>query len=124
MVSLVAQSLSTCQNGHLILQTLVTTGKPATPTPRGVFRVISKASPSVMRNPAYRTWIAQYWIQWVGAGASVADGYGIHPAPWLKQFGPGTDNAKTGSLGCIQVPDPYMGQLYQWVDTSTTVIIY
>ena len=55
-------------------------------------------------------WIA-YWYK----------DYALHGAPWVKEFGIGTDES---SHGCINIPVEDAHWIHDWVQIGTTVVIY
>lgn len=121
-ISLTDQALTAYQDGIPLLKTLVTTGRPALPTPTGDFAVVRKNSPWRMVSEYPPGSIGYYppsWVQWVLWFTN--DGYGIHDAPWRSTYGPGTE--QYGSHGCVNVPAASMQQLYSWADVGTRVMI-
>jgi lipoprotein-anchoring transpeptidase ErfK/SrfK len=123
VISLACQELSAYQDGTPVLSTLVTTGRPALPTPTGHYSVLSRSSGYRMVSSwRYGTigWYPPSWVTWVLWFRS--DGYGIHDASWRSAYGPGTE--ASGSHGCVNVPHAGMRTLYAWAVTGTTVDIY
>lgn len=47
--------------------------------------------------------------------------YALHGAPWVKEFGIGTDES---SHGCINIPVPDSQWLWNWVEMGTTVVTH
>lgn len=116
-----AQELTACQDGAVILDTPVTTGRDELPTPAGSYSVLRKSSPWLMHSPWGRH--SRYWYpdSWVKYTLWFIPGYAIHDAPWRQSYGPGTETA--GSHGCVNVPRPAMDQLYAWADVGDPVLI-
>jgi lipoprotein-anchoring transpeptidase ErfK/SrfK len=122
VVSIPNQELEALQDGVVLLDTLVTTGRPSLPTPVGSFAVMAKYSPYHMISPwppgnQYYyppTWI-QYALLWHDGG------YFIHDAPWRYHFGPGSDTEFGGTHGCVNVPGASIGWLYGWAEVGTKV---
>jgi lipoprotein-anchoring transpeptidase ErfK/SrfK len=122
VISLAKQSLTAYQDGVQFLSTLVTTGRPALPTPPGTYSVLRKNSPWLMRSEYPPGTIGYYppsWVSWVLWFRN--DGYGIHDAPWRYYYGPGTN--LYGSHGCVNVPHSSMAQLFPWADLGTKVLV-
>ena len=124
VVSLVKQELMALQDGVVLQDTIVTTGRPALPTPPGLYHIFYKSSPYHMHSP----WPSgnKYWYPDVDmkyAMEFLDGGYFLHDAPWRSHFGPGSDSENGGTHGCINVPNSPMGWLYNWADMGTTVVV-
>lgn len=86
-------------------------------SPDGVFKIITKKSPSVLVGETYRTEV-EYFIPF-------AYDVGIHDASWQSDSSFGTDFYKTsGSHGCINVPPSFAAALYDVIEIGTPVIAY
>jgi len=124
VVSIASQELMALQDGVVVLDTLVTTGRPTMPTITGTFQILVKYSPYCMRswpgNPY--PWVGCVGMQY--AMEFESSGYFIHDAPWRSRYGPGTNN-DNGTHGCVNVPrDAYqMDFLYGWTPVGTPVIV-
>jgi lipoprotein-anchoring transpeptidase ErfK/SrfK len=122
LISLADQRLTAYQDGVTVLTSLVTTGRPALPTPAGSFVVLRKSHPWLMHSDFPRS--SPYWypdspvtyVLWF-----TNQGHGIHDAPWRGSYGPGTQAA--GSHGCVNVPFGSMKVLFAWADVGTRVVI-
>ncbi|MBP2650489.1 MAG: hypothetical protein H6Q74_1314 [Firmicutes bacterium] len=103
-ISLSAKSLSLFENGILIKKYPIGIGKSITPTPIGVFTIITKQP-----NPG-----GPYGAMWLGLSLIH---YGIH----------GTNNPSSigmhSSHGCIRLHNQDVLELAQQVQVGTTVII-
>ena len=122
LISLSQQTLTAYQDGVKQLTTYVTTGRPALPTPPGVYSVLRKNHPWQMVSdfpPSSPYWYPPSWVQYTLWFRP--DGYAIHDAPWRSTYGPGTQ--QYGSHGCVNVPMPTMSTLYAWADVGTRVIV-
>ena len=130
VVSLRNQWLLAFQNGRLVLDSPVTTGRPELPTPPGVYRVLAKYAPYRMVSPwpssspfYYPATSVRYALQFR------ADGYFIHDAGWRSVFGPGTNlphrdpGDPLGSHGCVNVPTTVERTLFRWAGVGTTIEI-
>ena len=123
VVSLVCQELTAYENRVPFVSTLITTGRPALPTPPGQYSVLSKISPYQMVSPwppGSPFWYPPSWVTYTLWFRS--DGYAIHDAPWRSVYGPGTQ--LNGSHGCINTPFAPMQKLYPWAPVGTAVRVY
>lgn len=109
------------KDGQLQLETDIVSGKPATPTPTGVFYIWDKEENATLRGENgdgtnYETPVS-YWmpINWTGVG--------IHDASWQPQFG-GTWYQEHGSHGCVNTPPETVAKLYAMVEEGTPVIVF
>jgi lipoprotein-anchoring transpeptidase ErfK/SrfK len=132
VVSIAKQQLWAYQDGKLVMTSLVTTGMPQLPTPRGTFHIFLKEtnvmfySPWPPGSPYYYTpEHINYAMEFLGGG------FYIHDAPWRHEFGPGTNvphtdpdgTHETGSHGCVNMPTSTAAQLYHWIMLGATVVI-
>jgi len=123
VISISRQELTAFQDGTAVLTSLVTTGRPALPTPPGVYRVFARYSPYEMISPwGYGSpfWYPPSWTNW--AMEFRAGGYFIHDAPWRSWYGPGSD-IYNGTHGCVNVPHNNMAFLWNWTPNGTTVVV-
>lgn len=110
------------QNGHVILDSEVVTGKPnGDDTPSGVFDIWSKQRNATLRGQndngtAYAQPVA-YWMPIDNTGV------GLHDAPWQPTFG-GNWYLTHGSHGCINQPPSFAPKLFAAVTVGEPVIIY
>jgi L,D-transpeptidase catalytic domain/FG-GAP-like repeat len=126
VISLTCQELNAFQDGNLVMDTPVTTGRPALPTLPGWTQVYAKNHPFEMISPWpygspywYAPSLVQY-VTWFRAG-----GYGIHDAYWEPDsaLGPGSENSGYASHGCVHVPLATAQQMYNWADIGTPVFV-
>jgi len=123
LISLSRQVLTAYQDGTPVLTTYVATGRPALPTPPGVYHIFAKYSPYKMISPwAYGSpyWYPPSWTNW--AMEFAGGGYFIHDAPWRSWYGPGS-NIYNGTHGCVNVPYSPMSFLWGWTPMGTTVVV-
>jgi lipoprotein-anchoring transpeptidase ErfK/SrfK len=123
VVSLSRQVLTAYQDGTAVLTTYVATGRPALPTPPGVYHIFAKYSPYLMVSPwPYGSpfWYPNSWTNW--AMEFAGGGYFIHDAPWRSWYGPGS-NIYNGTHGCVNVPYSPMAFLWKWTPMGTTVVV-
>jgi len=123
VVSITRQHLWAFDGAHLVLDTVIGTGRPELPTLLGTYHVFSKASP--YRMVSEWPYGSPYWYAPVSmdyAMEFIAGGYFIHDAPWRTRWGPGA-NIAAGSHGCVNVPMPVMGTLYRWTSVGVEVVV-
>jgi len=123
VISLSRQVLTAYQDGTAVLSTYITTGRPALPTPPGVYHIFRRYSPYLMVSPwGYGSpfWYPPSWTNW--AMEFAGGGYFIHDAPWRSWYGPGS-NTYNGTHGCVNVPYSQMSFLWNWTPMGTTVVV-
>ena len=123
VISLSRQVLTAYQDGNAVLTTYVATGRPALPTPPGVYRIFARYSPFEMISPwpyGSAFWYPPSWVNWAMEFRS--GGYFIHDAPWRSWYGPGS-NIYNGTHGCVNVPYSPMAFLWGWTPIGTTVVV-
>ena len=124
VVSLLKQELMALQDGVVLQDTVITSGRPALPTPPGLYHIFYKASPYLMHSPwppGNQYWYPDVHLKW--AMEFIEGGYFLHDAYWRTQFGPGSDSLHGGTHGCVNVPNAPMEWLYGWADMGTTVVV-
>ncbi|WP_179395246.1 L,D-transpeptidase family protein [Lacticaseibacillus absianus] len=104
------------KNGQLVMDSAVVTGKPATPTPSGVFAIWAKQRNATLKGEDYATPVA-YWMPINDTGV------GLHDSPWQAQYG-GTWYQAHGSHGCVNNPPAFIAKLFSVVDNGTPVIVF
>ncbi|HET9847120.1 MAG TPA: L,D-transpeptidase, partial [Candidatus Dormibacteraeota bacterium] len=123
VISLSRQVLTAFQDGTAVLTTYVATGRPALPTPPGVYHVFARYAPYKMISPwPYGSpyWYPPSWTNF--AMEFIGGGYFIHDAPWRSWYGPGS-NIYNGTHGCVNVPYSPMSFLWNWTPIGTTVVV-
>ena len=123
VVSLSRQVLTAYQDGTAVLTTFVATGRPALPTPPGVYHIFARYAPYQMISPWPPS--SPYWYpnSWTNFAMEFAGGgYFIHDAPWRSWYGPGS-NIYNGTHGCVNVPYSPMAFLWNWSPIGTTVVV-
>jgi lipoprotein-anchoring transpeptidase ErfK/SrfK len=112
-VDLSEQRLKAWEGSSLFLETLISTGLPSTPTPKGEFRIWTKLRATRMRGGtgryAYNLPNVPYTMFFEGSGIPGWKGYGLHGAYWHNAFG------TQRSHGCVNLPIEIAKQLYYWV---------
>lgn len=122
-IVLSAQHLTAYEDSKVIVSTDVTTGRPGMETPVGTHHIMEKYSPYRFISPWPRgdpNYFDPLDVKW--AMLFAAGGYFIHDAWWQQNWGPGA-NTKSGSHGCVNMPESAMGTLYQWAQVGDEVIV-
>jgi lipoprotein-anchoring transpeptidase ErfK/SrfK len=127
IVSLQTQQMRAYQNGKVIVDTPVTSGRPALPTDVGEMHVVRKDSPWTMKSPWPKgspDWYPDTPVQMVVWFTST--GEGMHDASWQPAgtYGPDSQTGPYASHGCIHVPLAAETTLFNWATLGTPVVIY
>lgn len=127
VASLSAQQLWAYEDGRLVKDTLITTGRPELPTDIGVMHVLSKDTPWKMHSPWPKG--SPYWYPDTTVRKVVwftVTGEGLHDAAWqpVSTYGPGGQFTASASHGCIHLPDAAEDFVFDWADAGATVIVY
>lgn len=134
LVNLTTQHLYAYQDGVLVNDFLITSGRPELLTPTGNFTVLDKAANVTFYSPWPPSSPYYYSPEFVPYALRLTnDGIFIHAAPWREpgDFGPGTQyphtlpdgTQSTGSHGCINTTTADGGWTYNWAPIGTPVII-
>lgn len=123
-VDLTTQHMWYLQNGTVIFESDVVTGKNSTITPPGVYTILEKLSPTVLvgnmdpvtKQPEYRTPVT-FWMRVTWSGI------GFHDATWQPAFG-GDVYLWNGSHGCINMPYYSAQELYSLIEIGVPVVIH
>lgn len=116
-VDLSQQKLYLLENGQIVMEYPISSGKLETPTPTGEFRVIHKQD-MVYSKPT-GCWLT-FWV-----GFTMDGKYGFHETPVCSGKRVGED--KMGipdSAGCIRLKLGEAEEFYNWVEIETSVEIY
>jgi lipoprotein-anchoring transpeptidase ErfK/SrfK len=89
----------------------VSTGLPGTPTPVGQFRIWIKLTKDDMSGPGYYLPNVPYVMYFYR-------GYGLHGTYWHRNFG------APMSHGCVNLPTPDAGWLFNWASVGTRVVTH
>ncbi|GAC1574016.1 MAG: hypothetical protein NVS3B24_00660 [Candidatus Dormibacteria bacterium] len=126
-LSLTAQELWAYQDGKIVQDSLVTTGRPDLPTDVGAMKVLWRQSPWKMHSPWPRS--SPYWypdsmvqkVVWF-----TITGEGFHDSSWepASLYGPGGQFTSSASHGCVHVPLAAESFLYDWAQVGASVIVY
>lgn len=116
-VSISNQCLWAYVDGEQVMSTNVVTGNAGNhDTPRGVFRILTKARNTVLVGDDYESPVS-YWM------ALTWRGVGLHDASWRSSFG-GSIYTYNGSHGCINMPEWAASQLYNTFGAGTPVVVW
>ena len=126
-ISLQAQRLTAYDRGRVVVDTLVTTGRPALATDVGAMQITRKDSPWTMRSPWPKgspEWYPDTPVRMVLWFTE--NGEGLHDASWQPDatLGPGSQNGPFASHGCVHLPLPAVTTLFQWAPIGTPVVVY
>jgi lipoprotein-anchoring transpeptidase ErfK/SrfK len=131
-VSVNKQWMWVFQNGTIVFETPVTTGRPELPTPLGTYHVLNKQSNLMFYSPWPPSSPFYYTPEHIIHALYFREGgFYIHDATWRKMFGPGSNvphsdpdgTQETGSHGCVNVPPDASDWLYQWANLGATIVI-
>jgi lipoprotein-anchoring transpeptidase ErfK/SrfK len=127
IVSHEGQELWAYEDGKVVRNTLVTTGKPPDlATDLGPMKVLSKQSPWKMHSPWPKGspyWYPDAMVQMVVWFTRT--GEGLHDASWQNTpYGPNSQYGPSASHGCIHVPFESESFLFSWAEVGTPVIVY
>ncbi len=86
-------------HNRMVYRKLVSTGLPATPTPRGEFRVATRYLATPMTGADYEIPSVPY-VLCLGGGGLPPDSICIHPSPWQEEAG--QPYGVRRSHGCIR----------------------
>ena len=124
LVSLAGQELWAYEDGNLVIETLVTTGRPELPTDIGLMRVYRKNAPWLMRSlwpPSSPYWYPDLTVKY--AMWFQPSGEAIHDSWWRSWYGPSSNLGGYGSHGCIGLPYGPIDQLFAWTPVDTPVVV-
>ena len=124
LVSLAAEHMWAYEDGGLVIDTLVTTGRPELPTDVGLMRVYRKNLNWLMHSP----WGpgSPYWYPDLTVKYAMwfhPSGEAIHDSWWRGWYGPGSNLGGYGSHGCIGLPYGPIDSLYAWAPVDTPVVV-
>ncbi|MBI2103515.1 L,D-transpeptidase [Candidatus Woesebacteria bacterium] len=117
-VDLSEQKLRAWEGGSLFLETLISSGLPGTPTPKGEFRIWIKLRATKMEGGSgshyYYLPNVPYVMYFENEKVAGWRGYGLHGTYWHNDFG------RPKSHGCVNLPTPMAQRLYEW---TTPVLV-
>ncbi len=109
-VDLSSQRLYAWEGNTPVYAVIVSTGKPSTPTVRGVFAIQSMHRTARMRGPGYDVPDVP-WTMYFHRG------YAIHGAYWHHSFGTPV------SHGCVNVAVDHAEWFFNWSSIGTPVVV-
>ena len=110
-VNLTQRRLYAHEGDKVVFSSLVSIGKPSTPTVRGTFRIYTKLRSTRMRGPGYNLPNVPHTMYFYR-------GYAIHGAYWVKTFGTRV------SHGCVNVNLKDAAWLFDWASVGTKVVVH
>src|SRR5438105_8685177 len=127
IVSVQGQHLVAYDEGRVVVDTPVTTGRPALATDVGAMRVLRKDSPWTMQSPWPKgspEWYPDTVVQMVLWFTK--NGEGLHDASWQPDatLGAGSQYGPFASHGCVHLPLAAVTTLFQWAPIGTPVVVY
>jgi hypothetical protein len=127
IVSMQEQRLTAYEDGHIVLDAPVTTGRPTLATDVGAMRVLRKDAPWTMQSPWPKgspEWYPDTVVQMVVWFTK--NGEGLHDASWqpAATLGPGSQNGAYASHGCIHLTLQAVTTLFAWAPIGTPVVVY
>lgn len=112
-VDLSDQKLRAWEGDDLFLESLLSSGLPGTPTPKGEFRIWTKLLYTKMEGGEGKDYYYLPNVPFVmffgGSGIPNWKGYGLHGTYWHDDFG------NRRSHGCVNLPTPIAEKIYYWV---------
>lgn len=116
VIDISEQKIKAYEGSNVVLDTLVSTGKPGMPTPLGTFKILSK-------NP--RAWSSRYGLYMPYWMSFTYLGHGIHELPeWPGGYKEGASHLGIRvSHGCVRLGVGPAKQLYDWANIGTPVIV-
>ncbi len=116
-VDLSRQWLVAMENGVVVFDAPVATGKDGFNTPTGTYPIYAKTPSQTMRGEANgETWV----VPKVPNVMYINGGVALHGAYWHNYFGSGVRL----SHGCINLPLASAAWLYQWAPVGTKVVVH
>jgi lipoprotein-anchoring transpeptidase ErfK/SrfK len=127
VVSIQEQHLTAYEDGRVVLDTPVTTGRPTLATDIGAMRVLRKDAPWTMQSPWPKgspEWYPDTVVQMVVWFTK--NGEGLHDAGWepATTLGPGSQDGPYASHGCIHLTLQAVKTLFDWAPIGTPVVVY
>lgn len=121
VVELAKQRITAFDRNHQMLyRQLVSTGLPASPTPKGDFYVKSKYKKTKMTGRDYQIPVVEN-VMCLGGDGLPPDSICVHPAPWQEAAGQAFGVRR--SHGCIRTSSATARWLFGHTDVGTPVTI-
>lgn len=113
-VDLSEQKIRAWSGSQLYLESLISSGLPGTPTPKGEFRIWAKLRYVKMEGGEGRYYYnlpnVPFTMFFESESTPKYLGYGLHGTYWHSDFG------KVHSHGCVNLPTSVAGQIYEWAN--------
>lgn len=111
-VDLSEQKIKAWEGSNLFLESLVSTGLPWWPTPKGEFKIWSKARATKMEGGEGKYYYylpnVPYVMFFENDEVPGYRGFSLHGTYWHNDFG------RVHSHGCVNLPTPVAQRLYSW----------
>lgn len=116
-INLEKQHLFFYKDGQLVVESDFVSGNIAKNhgTPTGTFPILYKEKNAVLKGEDYESDV-KYWMPFY-------NGVGLHDASWRKKFG-GQIYKKSGSHGCVNLPENVTKIIFDNIEVGTAVICY
>jgi lipoprotein-anchoring transpeptidase ErfK/SrfK len=115
------QKMYIYNDGQLLRETSVTTGRIGWPTDTGTFSILTKERSRRLKGSGQgATWdvFVNYWMLF-----NAGDEEGIHDAPWRNGIFGNPLTESNGSRGCVNTPDDTISWLFDWANIGTPVFV-
>lgn len=117
-VNLAAQRLTAYEGDWPVMSTLISSGLPRTPTPRGTFEIFTKLRYDDMRGGSVAAGDYYYLPKVPYVLYFAAGGYALHGTYWHNNFG------RPMSHGCVNLTTRDAEWLFNWAPMGTKVVIF
>ncbi len=114
-IDLYNQKIKLYDDIDILIQSDMVSGKIATPTREGYFKIYNKQTDRYLKGEDYNTYV-NYWMPFDG-------GIGLHDATWRSKFGDEI-YIKKGSHGCVNLPYNVAEYIYQNINVGTKVLVH
>jgi lipoprotein-anchoring transpeptidase ErfK/SrfK len=132
LVNLTKQHLYAYQDGQVVFEFDIASGRPELPTPVGRWTVLFKRTDFTFTSPWPPGSPFYYYPTHINYALNFHDGgFYLHDAWWRESFGPGSNvyhqnpdgTWETGSHGCVGMTTANAAKLYTWAPVGATVLI-
>lgn len=118
-INISKQQFTALEDGNIVRQSGIATGRNKFPTVQGEFQIWDKKYKKVLRSPSpeYGNYElpVDYWMPFHA-------GYGLHDAWWRSTFGE-QNYAYNGSHGCVNMQYEDSKWIFEWSNIGTSVFI-
>ena len=125
-VDLTEQHMWYIVNGQVVFETPIITGLPGrSPTPQGVYYILSRESPAVLRGPRDPETGRYEWESPVSYWMPITwEGIGFHDATWQTAGFGGQLYRTHGSQGCINMSLEAAREFFGLISVFTPVVVH